>query len=310
MIATLINILIFILIFGFMVFIHEFGHFVTAKIFGVEVKEFGFGYPPRIMKLFQWRETEFTLNWIPFGGFVMVDGENDPDVPGGFASAAPWKRFIFLIGGSFMNICVGILLFSIVFIQVGRPLTSIVSISDISPNSPAETAGLLAGDRIDSIDGEPVYSIEKVIALVDARLGDEITFTYERDGELTSVNLVPRVEVPPNEGAIGIVMTNPVEKISWMEAVPAGIQMTIEQTKQLLLLPSNLIKGSITQEEARIVGPKGVYDLYAHAKEMDEEYAAASSEPVSPLNSLWLWAVFSVAIGLTNLLPIPRFGWR
>ena len=92
---TLLTWLIFILAFGGMVLIHEFGHFIAARLCGIEVEEFGIGLPtPGALTLFTWRGTRFTFNWLLFGGFVRPKGENDPNVEGGLAAASPWKRLI------------------------------------------------------------------------------------------------------------------------------------------------------------------------------------------------------------------------
>ena len=105
---------------------------------------------------------------------------------------------------------------------------------------------------------------------------------------------------------MGIMMSYPVKDISWFEALPYAVQMTVEQTKQLVLMPAQLIKGQIAPEEARLVGPKGIYDMFSQAKEMDQEIAETYPEDTTNgLNTLYLFAILSVAIGLTNLLPIP-----
>ncbi len=103
-ITSLLRILEFILALGLLIFLHELGHYIASKLFKIEVEEFGFGFPPRAVKLFQFRETEFTLNWIPFGAFVRPKGENDPEVPGGMAAAKPLVRFAVLLGGPLMNL--------------------------------------------------------------------------------------------------------------------------------------------------------------------------------------------------------------
>ncbi len=99
LINSVLEIVIFVLTFGLLIFLHEFGHYILSKLFNIEVEEFGFGFPPRLVKLFQFRETAFTLNWIPFGAFVRPKGENDPSVPGGLAAANPWARLAVLLGG-------------------------------------------------------------------------------------------------------------------------------------------------------------------------------------------------------------------
>ena len=307
MINTFISILEFILVFGVMIFLHELGHFVTAKLFKIKVEEFGFGYPPKILKMFTWKGTDFTLNWIPFGGFVRVSGENSLDEPNGFLAAAPWKRLIFLGGGSFMNIMVGIFLFSLVFVQVGAADTSKVEIAGVSPDSPAESVGILTGDIIYSINSETIESMEELSGIVLDNLGNELQLDVYRGENLISFDITPRVEYPEGDGAMGIMMTYPVKEITWPEAIPYALQMTVEQTKQLITMPAQLIRGQIAPEEARLVGPKGIYDMYSQAKELDQEIAESGSEADTPsgINTLYLWAILSVAIGLTNLLPIP-----
>ncbi|MBE0698435.1 MAG: site-2 protease family protein, partial [Anaerolineaceae bacterium] len=139
---SVLRILEFVVAFGLLVFLHELGHYLMAKLFNIQVDEFGFGFPPRLIKLFQFRETEFTLNWIPFGAFVRPRGENDPSVPGGLASATPGARLAILFGGPVMNLITGIILFSVIFTQVGAPDTKQVLIMDVSPDTPAAAAGI------------------------------------------------------------------------------------------------------------------------------------------------------------------------
>jgi regulator of sigma E protease len=103
--------LIFFLAFAGMILLHELGHFLAARFFGIEVEEFGFGLPPKMFSLFHWKETEFTLNWLPIGGFVRPKGENDPNVPGGLAAANPWKRLGVLFAGPVMNLLTGLIVF-------------------------------------------------------------------------------------------------------------------------------------------------------------------------------------------------------
>src|SRR4030043_1422295 len=101
----------FIFALGALIFIHEFGHFIACKLLKIEVEEFGFGYPPRALKLFTLGGTKFTLNWIPFGGFVRPKGENDPSIAGGMAAASPWKRIAVLLAGPTMNLLTAVILF-------------------------------------------------------------------------------------------------------------------------------------------------------------------------------------------------------
>ncbi|HMN63106.1 MAG TPA: M50 family metallopeptidase, partial [Anaerolinea sp.] len=183
LLTTLLNILEFLIALGVLIFLHELGHFLFAKLFKIEVEEFGFGFPPRMLRLFKIRETEFTLNWIPFGAFVRPKGENDPAVPGGMAAATPVQRLFILLGGPLMTLATGILLFSLVYSLAGAPDLSVVQVVSVNPNSPAQAAGLLPGDEFLTVNGKPVTSSQALSAEIYANLDKDIPFTVRRGGE-------------------------------------------------------------------------------------------------------------------------------
>lgn len=297
----------FAIAFGALIFLHEFGHFLFAKLNKIEIEEFGFGYPPRLIKMFTLGGTVFSLNLIPFGGFVRPKGENDPNVPGGLAGANPFTRLAVLLGGPIMNLLTGILLFSLIFVQVGVPNETIVQIYGVNDGSPAESAGISPGDIILKVNDENIDSMIRLSNIVQENLGKEISITFERDDEILSTNAVPRINPPDGEGSLGIIMSNPNIPITFFEALPFGVRATYEQGRQLLLMPSRLIQGQIAPEQARIIGPKGIFDLYQQARERDIETASLppGEAELPAIHTLWMLAVISVAIGLTNLLPIP-----
>ncbi len=181
------TILEFIIAFGVMLFLHEFGHFITSRLFGIEVEEFGFGFPPRLVKLFTWKGTEFTLNWIPFGAFVRPKGENDPAIPGGLAAANPWKRLAVLVGGPFLNILTGVIIFAVLFTRTGAPDTRLVQIVEVSQGSPAESAGILAEDIISKINDIEITSTSQLSTIVKENLGKEVTLTLTRNDKSIEV---------------------------------------------------------------------------------------------------------------------------
>jgi regulator of sigma E protease len=294
----------FILAIGIMAFLHESGHFLVSRLFKIEVEEFGFGFPPRMVKLFTWKGTLFSLNWIPFGAFVRPKGENDPDVPGGLSSSSPWARLFVFLGGPVMNILTGIILFTIVFSHTGLPNTSVVQIVDVSAASPAALANLLPGDVLTSINGQKVDSMQALSQNVQSNLGKLITIDYLRQTKPGQVQLTPRVNPPQGQGALGIVMGNPIMTISWYQAVPFAAQVTFEQAKQLILLPVHLIQGSTAQNAVRFVSPKGMFDIYQQVQTQDAQ-ASTTGQPSGSVNTLWFLAAVSVAFGLTNLLPLP-----
>jgi regulator of sigma E protease len=307
--TTLLNILEFIIAFGLLVFLHELGHFLMAKLFHIQVEEFGFGFPPRLVKLFQFRETEVTLNWIPFGAFVRPRGENDPSVPGGLAAANPWARLAVLFGGPAMNLITGIFIFSLIFTQMGMvPDLKKVLIVDVNKDSPAVLAGIKSGDLITKINGQAVTSTQQLSQIVRQNLGQEITITVQRDGKPIEVRATPRVNPPEGQGALGITMSNPIQKIQyWPQALPYAAQITADQGRQLISLPVMLLRGQVSPQEGRLVGPKGIYDIYSAARQRDQQDASTAQQPEPPLglNTLTFLATISIALGFTNLLPIP-----
>jgi regulator of sigma E protease len=304
---TVLRILEFVIAFGLLVFLHELGHYLMSKLFNIQVEEFGFGFPPRLIKLFQFRETEFTLNWIPFGAFVRPKGENDPSIPGGLASASPWARLAVLFGGPLMNLLTGILLFSLVFTQVGAPDTKRVLIMDVSPDSPAATAGIQKNDIVTKINNELVDGTAKLSQVVKQNLGKEVHISLLRGSETVETTAIPRENPPAGQGALGITMSNPVQKINWLQSLPVASQVAYEQGRQLLTLPFMMLSGQVSPAQGRLVGPKGIYDIYQVARERDAEETTAGQQAPSPLglNTLGFLATISIALGFTNLLPIP-----
>ena len=305
--GTLIRILEFVLAFGFLVFLHELGHYLMAKLFNIKVEEFGFGFPPRLIKLFQFRETEVTLNWIPFGAFVRPKGENDPAISGGLAAASPWARLAVLSGGSLMNLLTGILLFSMLFTQLGAPVLNQVLIVGVNEDSPAAAAGIQVDDIVSQINGQPVESTQGLSQIVRDNLGKTVNIVLLRDGQQVEVSAIPRVNPPEGQGALGITMSNPVRPMSLFESLPYATRVTYEQGRQLLSLPFLLIRGQVSPEESRLVGPKGIYDIYQVARAQDEEQVdtGEQEEGLLGLNTLGFLATISIALGFTNLLPIP-----
>lgn len=301
---NLITLLEFIIFFGVMLFIHELGHYIVAKIFGIRVEEFGFGYPPRMVKLFQFRETIFSINWIPFGAFVRLSGENDPSVPGGFGSAKPLARIAVLLGGPLMNLLAGVILFSVMFTQTGVPDSRKVLVSYVEPDSPAAMAGMTVGDLILQVNQTPITSTSTLQNIIQANKGTAVEIVLLRGEQNIVTSAVPRVEPPPGQGALGIGMTNPILQASWIETVPLSFAATTDQARLILEMPGRLIRGEVPQEQARVVGPVGIYSMFSQARESDEQNAGAAN-PIDQMLTLRLMTVITIALGLTNLFPIP-----
>jgi regulator of sigma E protease len=293
-----------VLVISVLIFFHELGHFLASRAVGIPVDEFGFGYPPRLAKLGEWKGTEITLNWIPFGGFVKPHGETDDQEEGGMASAPAWKRLVIALAGPVMNFLIGIILLIVIYTAVGVPASNQAMVSEVSVDSPAMQAGLLPGDLIIEINNQPVKDIDQVITTVKELAGQEITVTVDRDETLETFSLTPRLNPPEGEGSMGVGLTNPLKPTPFFQSVGYAFKATGYVIKETLLLPGRLISGAVDPAVARPVGYKGIYDIYSQAVTMDEESQMPTAEPI-PVFTLSIVANISLALGITNLLPIP-----
>ncbi len=222
--------LLIIPVLGFLVFIHELGHFLTAKWFRIKVNEFAFGlpFPPRLVGV-TWRGTMYSIYWVPFGGFVRLLGEEDPTHPDSFARQSVWKRAAVLVAGSFMNLLLPVVVFTVLFML---PHTTVLGgdilVTAVAPGSPAEESGLRAGDRILSVDGERVLTTGELIGLVRDRAGERIELNIMRGATVAgmpsspefmtfdTVTVVPREE-PPRLTVVEAV-TDPTNQVSLADA--------------------------------------------------------------------------------------------
>jgi regulator of sigma E protease len=285
-----------IFLFGLLLFIHEAGHFVMARLTGVKVEEFGFGFPPRLKKLFTWQGTEFTLNFIPFGAFVRPLGEDDPSVPGGLASASKRVRFAVLCGGVLANLLAAVLAFTIGF-KIAYP--DGVIIDSVVADTPAQQAGLMAGDRILAVDGVTPQNTQQVIQYITTHLGKEITLRLERGSQTMDVSVVPRSTWPSNQGPSGMVITMAFSgRHNWIEAFGMGLTTMGDQVKLIVQLPSMILRGTFNASTERPVGPVGILDV-------TQQIVGAARQ-----NNRWViilsWiGMINLALAIGNILPIP-----
>jgi regulator of sigma E protease len=282
------DLLTFILGIAALIIIHELGHFLAARLFGVEVEEFGIGFPPRAVKLFEHKGTIFSLNWIPLGGFVRPKGENDPEVPGGLAAASPWVRLGVLFAGPLMNLFTGVLLGAILIYSLGEPIEDKVQISFVADGSPAMSAGLQPGDLVLKVEDIPVTGVTQMQQEVAKHLGQEIALVVQRGQEQLTLHLTPRQNPPAGQGAMGVGLQNPTRPISFLTAIPRGAQAAFENARAVATLPVRMLSGQASPEEGRVVGYKGMYDIYTQI----------------PSRLLFFMAI-SISLGVMNLLPIP-----
>ena len=296
MIQTIaITIISFIGILIVLVFAHEFGHFITAKLARVKVQEFGIGFPPRIVS-FKRGETTYSINAIPLGGFTKMVGEEDPTLPGSLASKSIPVRILVLSAGSLMNILLPILLFSISFMIPHDMILEKVQVEEVATDSPAQTAGMEPGDIILAVNGHTIKNRGNVGYFIQLYLGSTIDILLQRD-QLTpqEVNLTPRWNPPEGQGATGIVITG-VDSTTVRESEPfwKAVPSSIVHCWQILILFRNQVVGwFVGGTPPQVTGPIGIAQITG-------EIAQAG---ISPL--LEFAALISINLAIINIFPFP-----
>jgi regulator of sigma E protease len=301
----LLTILSFILVMGVVVFVHELGHFLFAKRNGIVVEEFGFGYPPRVLKLFERDGTVYSINAIPFGGFCRMKGEDDPTEPGSFAAASRGARVVTLLAGAGMNFLLAIVLFSVLALVQGAPDESRPGavVKDVVPGSPAEQAGLQAGDRFVAADGQPLESLEALQQYTSAHLGQPVVYSVVRtteggQAETVQLTMTPRADPPQGQGALGIQIGTAIRPVNPFEAVWTGVKSLGNVIFLTFTIPANLIREGRPIGEAGFMGPVGIAATTGEV--VRSSLAVNSIQPI-----IWFIALLSAALGITNLLPLP-----
>jgi regulator of sigma E protease len=307
---------VFILAFGGMVLIHELGHFIAARLCGIEVEEFGIGLPtPGALTLFTWQGTRFTLNWLPLGGFVRPKGENDPNIPGGLASASPWKRLFVLFAGPLMNLLAAVVIYSIIFSRVGVPDTSRILVSSVSPNSPAAQAGFKEDDIFVTGNGQPITSYDELRTVIESSVEKPVLFVVDREGQQVELSATPQMDATEKRVMIGVGLGTPLDqKASLGETISSGVQYTGYATRALISLPAQMLRGTVAPEQGRLIGLKGIFDILGQSVSHDVEASnsntnnapATSRDPIDqPVRTLELIASLSISLGVFNLFPFP-----
>ena len=251
------------------------------------------------------RGTEYSVNWIPFGGYVKMLGEEDPKSPGSFASKSKRVRVAVLVAGAAMNLVLAIIVFAATF-MLGAPqpvASENVLVMGVAAGSPAAEVGLRIGDIVTAIDGLPVRSPDELIQLTDERLGQPLTMGIKRGQEVLQVNVTPRADPPPGEGAMGIAIQAAVSRVDITyyplpQALWMGIQQTLGTITLTLSVPVLILRGLIPAEAVRPIGPLGIYQQTASA--VNATIQMGWWYPI-----LSLVGLISTALAITNLLPLP-----
>lgn len=301
------NIVVFILTLSILVLIHELGHFLAAKKRGVLVEEFGLGLPPRIAGI-KIGETIYSINFLPFGGFVKLYGEDseekiNPKLKNrAFSNKKNWEKFLIVIGGVFGNFLLAWTLFSYLFTQ-GVPVpTNQVKIEKVIAGSPAEKAGITPGDVIKKIiiksetKTYPINTSTELISLTKKYAGKEIILVIKRNNKEINKVVTPRLSPPPGQGPLGIIINNFEEKkYPWYQAPFYGLIDSLKITFKIFseLLKTLLTVLSFKKANVDVAGPIGI--------------AYYTSEIIKFGKNAYLefLALLSLNLAVINLLPFP-----
>lgn len=293
--AIIVTLLIFMAVLAVLILVHEFGHFITARASGVMVEEFGFGFPPRIVGIKR-GETTYSINAIPLGGFVKLAGEEDPNVPRSLASKSAATRLLILSAGSIMNALLPIVLLSASLAVPHDVVLQKVSVKEVAVGSPAEIAGLQAGDVIEYINGQKLRNASELSYNIQLNLGSPVTLGIQRDNlPPQNITVVPRWNPPANQGAIGILLQNTAlgttrETLPVWRAVPGGIRSTWEA---FVLFKNEVLSWIIQRVAPQLTGPVGIAVMTGAVAQGG--FAAILS----------FTAFLSINLAIVNILPLP-----
>jgi regulator of sigma E protease len=291
------SIIRFVLLLSILIFVHEGGHFLIARLFGVAVEEFGFGIPPRVWGK-KIKGTIYSINLLPIGGFVRLKGEEGETLGFGgadsFAVQSKLKRAGIVAAGALGNFLLAWLVFSLLWGLGKNVPADKVLVNEVSVGSPADSAGISKGDYILSFNGERVETSEELLSLTKESLGQTAVLGFEREEEAMSVSIVPRANTPEGEGPLGIGITTALkeEKAPFWQTPWFGLKETF-QTLTAMLKGLGQTVGSILQgEEVLIGGPVAIYAI--------SKIYADGFKPF-----LDFMALLSLNLVVVNLLPIP-----
>ena len=295
----MVTLILFIILLGSIIFIHEGGHFLFAKLTGIYVYEFALGMGPKLFS-FKKGETEYSLRAIPIGGFCQLageDGEEDEDIPKDrtLQSKKPWQKFLVMFFGAGFNFISAILVLFFISLIWGATSTEPI-LSSVEEDSKAYAAGLRQGDEILEINGHDIWTIDDIslyITIADNTKENEFKVRKE-NGDIETYNIKPeKTKVDGEERYVyGIGMVGEEE-----HGLLASLKYTAVKTgslfKQMGVTLLNLFTGNIRLSE--LSGPVGIYEVVG----------AQASGGISSL--LYLFSFLSINVGFINLLPLPAF---
>lgn len=289
----IISIIAVLITFGAVIFIHEFGHFMVAKLVGIFVEEFSFGFgKPVFQKTLN--GTIYSIRMIPLGGYVKPKGEDINEYKGEsdeYFSKKWYERIAVVLAGPFMNYFLSFVLFFGIIYFRGKPVPSTSPvIGDVAQGFPAQIAGLKEGDKIISINSHPVESWKDMTQYIYPNIEKEITIEYERDGLKKTVILKTHKDAVYNRGIIGIAPKTDYEKTGLVTSIKYSILQLWFWTKYTI---ETLAKNIYHMEKPDVAGPIGIVTIVSKAAHSGLE------------DLIYLLGLISIAVGFFNLLPLP-----
>lgn len=296
----LLYILVAIFLFGILIAIHEWGHFIAAKLLGVRVNEFSIGMGPLLFSK-QKGDTQYSLRAIPMGGFCAMEGEDeDTDAPDSFLKKPIWKKLIILSAGSFMNFVAGVFILLLLFSQAQS--FSVPVIEKFMDGFPSESEeGLLPGDRLVSIDGHKVHIVSDAQVYFSLSNGETMDLVIERDGQrLERKNFPLKLREYTQDGEK--VMRYGISNFAQVDATPGEVLRQSWDTSLFFARSVWMGLQMLLQGDAGLkdmAGPVGIVSM------IGETGAQSGSIAIGLKNACYIIALVAVNLAVVNMLPIP-----
>ncbi len=293
---------VFLLMFSLLIAVHEFGHYFTARLLGMRVLEFAFGFPPRAFGI-RHAGIDYTVNWIPFGGFVRILGQDDfalqQDGKGAsdaFTARPWWAQAIVLVAGVTMNFLLAIVVLTAAF-ALGTPgPTGDVRVAELVVGAPAEVAGLRVGDIVSAADGTRLTGVRDLVAYTRAHADRTVVLDVQRAGQpLAPVRVVPRAAPPEGQGPLGIRIEDVLAPVPATadQAFAQSLRFSGDVIGQILQLPGQLLAPKVQAAPPQVGGPIEIFRVTAEVAQR------------GVASTLLLAGALSLNLGVLNILPFP-----
>ncbi len=291
----------FLILLGVLIFVHECGHFIVAKLADVKVLKFSLGFPPAMVTRKK-GETEYILSWIPLGGYVKLLGEEPDskeeiapeDLPRAFTSKSLSVRAAIILAGPLANYILAAVLLCAGY-AAGWPVLA-SDIGKVLDDSPAAQAGLKAGDKVIAIDGESVWRWDDMRYIIEKSAGKNLIVTVERGGEKVDIHVTPTITdqkdaFGDNVGRIGVTPSGQIVKLGFFASIYEGIRFTAYLTKLVITTLVKVVKGEISAKA--LSGPITIVQ------------ASGESLKAGVFSFIFLLSYISINLAIINLLPVP-----